>query len=97
MGSLVNQAQTAYNTWKSENWPTDVTTWNALTDAQKMALWSSEQMYKLAISDAQLIESSFYDARTEAFAQFEAIKQTEFVALQQLWQSKEDAGYNVDA
>lgn len=96
MGSLVTAAQTAYNDWKSANWPTDVSAWNALTTEQKMTLWGSEQMYLLAVSDAQAIESSFFEARSEAFAQFEAQKQSEFVALQTLWQSKEDADYDVD-
>ena len=72
------------------------TNFAALTTEQKMALWGSEQMYLLAVSDAQAIESSFFEARSEAFAQFEAQKQSEFVALQQLWQSKEDADYDVD-
>lgn len=96
MGSLVSQAQTAYNDWKSANWPTDVSAWNALTTEQKMTLWGSEQMYLLAVSDAQAIESSFFEARSEAFAQFEAQKQSEFVALQTLWQSKEDNDFDVD-
>ena len=38
MGSLINQATEAYNTWKSANMPTDVTAWNALTDAALLAL-----------------------------------------------------------
>lgn len=97
MGSLVSQAQTAYNEWKATNWPTDMSAWNALTTEAKIALWGSEQMYLLAISDAQAIEESFFAARTEAFAQFEAIKQTEFVALQNSWQAKENAGFDVDA
>lgn len=97
MGSLVTAAQTAYNTWKEANWPADVAGWNALTDAQKLALWSTEQQYQLGISDARAIEESFYEARTDAFAQFEAQKQSEFVALQNLWQSKEDDGpFDVD-
>ncbi len=96
MGNLVSQAQTAYNTWKSANMPTDVTAWNALTDAESLALWKTEQTYKQAIEDARLIEESFYEARSAAFAAFEATKQAEFVALQQLWQSKEDADYDVD-
>ena len=97
MGNLINSATEAYQTWKAANWPTDVTAWNALTDAQKLALWSTEQQYQLGISDARAIEESFYEARTDAFAQFEATKQQEFVALQNLWQSKEDAGFDVDA
>ena len=96
MGSLVNATQTTYNEWKAANWPSNVTAWNALTTEQKMALWGSEQMYLLAVSDAQAIESSFYEARAEAFAQFEATKQSEFSALQALWQSKEDNGFDVD-
>ena len=74
----------------------DVAAWNALTTEQKMTLWGSEQMYLLAVSDAQAIEESFYEARADAFTQFEAQKQSEFVALQTLWQSKEDADYDVD-
>jgi len=96
MGSLVNQATEAYNTWKSANMPTDVTAWNALTDAESLALWKTEQTYKQAIEDARLIEESFYEARSAAFAAFESQKQQELVALQQLWQSKEDADYDVD-
>ena len=97
MGSLVNQATEAYNNWKSTNWPADVAGWNALTDAQKLALWSTEQQYQLGISDARAIEESFFEARSDAFAQFEAQKQQEFVALQNLWQSKEDDGpFDVD-
>ena len=96
MGNLVSQAQTAYNTWKSANMPTDVTAWNALTDAESLALWKTEQTYKQAIEDARLIEESFYEARSAAFSAFEATKQSEFVALQQLWQAKEDADYDVD-
>jgi len=97
MGSLVTAAQVAYNTWKAANYPSDVAGWNALTDAQKLALWSTEQQYQLGISDARAIEESFYEARTAAFAQFEAQKQSEFVALQNLWQSKEDDGpFDVD-
>lgn len=96
MGNLVSQAQTAYNTWKSANMPTDVTAWNALTDAESLALWKTEQTYKQAIEDARLIEESFYEARSAAFAAFEATKQAEFVALQQLWQSKEDNDFDVD-
>ena len=97
MGSLVNQATEAYNTWKTANWPTDVAGWNALTDAQKLALWSTEQQYQLGISDARAIEESFYEARSAEFAAFEAQKQQEFVALQNLWQAKEDNGpFDVD-
>ena len=96
MGSLVTAAQTAYNDWKSANWPTDVAGWNALTTEQKMTLWSTEQQYQLGISDARAIEESFYEARADAFAQFEATKQSEFVALQTLWQSKEDNDFDVD-
>ena len=62
MGSLVTAAQVAYNTWKEANWPADVAGWNALTDAQKLALWSTEQQYQLGISDARAIEESFYEA-----------------------------------
>lgn len=97
MGSLVTAAQAAYNTWKGANWPSDVAGWNALTTEQKMELWAIEQQYQLGISDAQAIESSFYEARSAAFAAFEAQKQQEFVALQNLWQAKEDDGpYDVD-
>jgi len=96
MGSLVNQANEAYNTWKAANWPTDVAGWNALTTEQKMELWATEQQYQLGIADARAIEESFYEARSEAFAAFESQKQQELVALQQLWQSKEDADYDVD-
>ena len=96
MGSLINQATEAYNTWKSANMPTDVTAWNALTDAESLALWKTEQTYKQAIEDARLIEESFYEARSAAFTAFEATKQSEFVALQQLWQSKEDNDFDVD-
>ena len=96
MGSLINQATEAYNTWKSANMPTDVTAWNALTDAESLALWKTEQTYKQAIEDARLIEESFYEARSAAFSAFEATKQSEFVALQQLWQSKEDNDFDVD-
>src|SRR5574343_378773 len=97
MGSLVTAAQTAYNTWKEANWSADVAGWNALTTEQKMELWATEQQYQLGISDARAIEESFYEARSAAFAQFEAHKQQEFVALQNLWQSKEDDGpYDVD-
>ena len=96
MGSLVNQATETYNTWKVANWPSDVTAWNALTDAEKLALWSNDQMYQLAVADARLIEESFYEARSQAFSQFEATKQSEFAALQTLWQSKEDNGFDVD-
>ena len=97
MGSLVSQAQTAYNDWKAANWPTDVSEWSALTTEQKMALWGSEQMYLLAISDAQAIEESFYAARAEAFAAFESTKLSELAALQNTWQLKEESGFDVDA
>ena len=97
MGSLVTAATTAYNDWKAANYPSDVAGWNALTTEQKMELWATEQQYLLGISDAQAIEESFYEARTDAFTQFETQKQQEFVALQNLWQSKEDAGFDVDA
>ena len=97
MGSLVNQANEAYQTWKSANWPSDVAGWNALTDAQKLTLWATEQQYQLGISDARAIEESFFEARSAAFASFESTKQQEFVALQNLWQAKEDDGpYDVD-
>ena len=96
MGSLVNAAQTAYNEWKAANWPSDVAGWNALTTEQKMNLWATEQQYQLAISDAQAIETSFYEARADVFAQFEATKQSELAALQQIWQSKEDNDFDVD-
>ena len=96
MGSLVTAAQTAYNTWKEANWPADVAGWNALTDAQKLALWSTEQQYQLGISDARAIEESFYEARSAAFAQFEANKVSELAALQNTWQSKEDNDFDVD-
>ena len=96
MGSLTQSAQEAYNTWKTANWPADVAGWNALTTEQKMELWATEQQYQLGISDAQAIESSFYEDRNAAFATFEAQKQQEFVALQNLWQAKEDNGFDVD-
>lgn len=96
MGSLVNQATEAYNSWKAANWPSNVTEWNALTDAEKLALWSTEQLYQLGIADAQAMESSFFEARASVFAAFEATKQSEFAALQTLWQSKEDNGFDVD-
>ena len=96
MGSLVNQANEAYQSWKEANWPSDVAGWNALTTEQKMNLWVTEQQYQLGIADAQAIESSFFEARAEVFAAFEAQKQTELAALQQLWQSKEDNDFDVD-
>jgi len=97
MGSLVSQAQEAYQTWKAANYPSDVAGWNALTVEQKMNLWATEQQYQLGISDARAIEESFYEARSAAFAQFESQKQQELVALQNLWQAKEDNGlYDVD-
>ena len=96
MGSLVNQANEAYQSWKEANWPSDVAGWNALTTEQKMNLWATEQQYQLGIADAQAIEESFFEARAETFAAFEAQKQTELAALQQLWQSKEDADFDVD-
>ena len=96
MGSLVNQANEAYQSWKSANWPSDVAGWNALTTEQKMNLWATEQQYQLGIADARAIEESFYEARAEVFAAFEAQKQQELAALQQLWQSKEDNDFDVD-
>ena len=96
MGSLVTAATAAYNSWKEANYPSDVAGWNALTTEQKMELWATEQQYQLGIGDAQAIESSFYEARSAAFAAFEAQKQQEFTALQTLWQSKEDAPFDVD-
>ena len=86
MGSLVQQAQRAYATWKAANSPADVSEWAALSDAEALALWRSEQLYLAAISDAQAIEDAFYAARAAARA-----------ALQASWQSKEEAGYDVDA
>lgn len=56
-----------------------------------------DQGYNLDdIADARAIEESFYEARTAAFTAFEAAKQSEFVALQTLWQSKEDNDFDVD-
>ena len=43
-----------------------------------------------------LNQISFFEARSDAFAQFEATKQSEFSALQVLWQSKEDNDFDVD-
>ena len=96
MGSLVTAAQAAYNEWVAANKPADVSEWSALTDAEAFALWKTEQTYLQAIADAWSIEESFYEARAQAFAQFEATKQSEFAALQQEWQAKEDSGYDVD-
>ena len=96
MGNLVNNAQAAYTAWSTANKPVDVAGWNALTSEQALALWKDEQMYLAAIADAQSIETSFYEARSAAFAAFEATKQSEFAALQNSWQAKEDNGFDVD-
>lgn len=97
MGSLVQQAQQAYATWKDANMPADVSGWAELTDAEALLLWRTQQQYEAAISDAQAIEDSFYAARAAAFADFESQKQSAFAALQVTWQAKEDAGFDVDA
>ena len=95
MGNLITLAQQAYDTYKA-TMPTSIADWDKATDAEISALFREEMKYKQAIEDARLIEESFYDARTEAFAAFEAAKQSEFVALQQLWQAKEDNDFDVD-
>ena len=96
MGNLITLATQAYDTYKA-TMPTSIADWDEATDAEIAALFREEMKYKQAIADAQLIEESFFEARAEAFAQFEATKQSEFVALQQSWQTKEDAGFDVDA
>lgn len=96
MGKLISDAQTAYNAWAAANKPTDVEGWTTITSEQALNLWKTEQTYLAAIEDARLIETSFYEARSAAFTAFEATKQSEFVALQQLWQSKEDNDFDVD-
>lgn len=96
MGSLINQATEAYNSWKTENRPTDVSGWTDLTDTEALALWRTEQQYLAAIEDARLIEESFYAARTQAFADLEATQLAARTALQNSWQAKEDNGFDVD-
>lgn len=91
---LVTAAQSAYDSWKAANMSV---AWSSITDAEALALWKQEQIYKQAIVDAIAIEEAFFAARSEAFAAFEATKRSELAALQQLWQAKEDAGFNIDA
>ena len=95
MGNLVNKAQTAYNEWKSSN-PASITDWQNATDVEIAALFRQEQIYQQAIHDAKSIESSFYAARTEAFAALEQQQVMARTALQNLWQSKEDNDFDVD-
>lgn len=95
MGNLITLATQAYDTYKA-TMPTSIADWDKATDAEIAALFREEMKYKQAIEDARLIEESFYEARSAAFTAFEAAKQSEFVALQNLWQSKEDADYDVD-
>jgi len=95
MGSLVTAAEAAYQTWKSTA-PQSIEGWDDMTDAQIASRLRDEQKCKQAIVDAQEIEQSFYDARTSVFAELEAEYASKRVALSQLWQAKEDAGFDVD-
>jgi len=96
MGSLVQTAQAAYDTWAAENLPTTTEAWVLLTDAQVISLYRTQGQLKQAIVDAQAKETIFYTSRSEAFAAFEAKKQSELVALQILWQAKEDNGFDAE-
>lgn len=96
MGNLVAATQAAYESWKATN-PSSIGQWDELSDAQVSALFREDQKYQQAIRDAQAIETSFYEARTAAFAELEASHVAARVALATAWQTKEDAGFDVDA
>lgn len=95
MGSLVTTATLAYDTWKAANLPTTSEGWAALTDAEVIALYRTENQLKLAITTASDTETAFYAARSEAFAALEAEHVAERQALQATWQAKEDNGFVV--
>lgn len=96
MGNLVTQAQSAYETWKTKNYPSDIAGWDTLTDSQVSELFRNDRKYQQAIADAQSIEDAFIEARGEAFTTFEQNYQTQRSALATLWQEKENADYDVD-
>ncbi|TRZ53726.1 MAG: hypothetical protein D4S01_00865, partial [Dehalococcoidia bacterium] len=66
------------------------------TDVEIAAMFRNEQKYLQSIKDAQLIETSFYDARTEVISELEQAYRAEREALVILWQLKEDNGFDVD-
>lgn len=96
MGSLVTAAQAAYQTWKDSN-PSSIKAWQTMTDAEVAALFRQDQIYQQAVKDAQSIEESFYDARTQAFADYEAACNAGRVALQSAWQGYEDDMFTIPA
>lgn len=96
MGSLVTAAQAAYQAWQ-ESKPSSIGGWDDLTDAEIASLFRDEQKYLQAIADAQMIEQSFYDARAQAFADYEATCTNGRVALQTAWQSYEDDMFTIPA
>lgn len=94
MGSLVTAAQAAYQGWKDSN-PASIEDWQGMTDAEIAALFRDDQMYQQAVRDAQSIEESFYDARTQAFADYESTCNNGRIALQGVWQGYEDNMYTI--
>jgi len=96
MGTLVTQAQAAYATWKA-SLPSTIEGLNALSSEQILANWRQEQVYLQAIKDAQDIEDSFFAARNDAFANFDAAYRSQRSSMEIEWQRKEDAGFDVDA
>ena len=89
MGSLVNQAQTAFDTWKSSK---DVTTMN---ESELSAYNVTVLKFQKAIEDATAIETAFYAARSEAFEALDANYQSTRSALQTTWQGYEDNNFTV--
>ena len=94
MGSLVTAAEAAYQTWKDSN-PSSIAEWDSLTDADIANLFRGHQKYQQAIEDAKAIEQSFYDARAQAFADFEAGWNAARIALQQTWQGYENNMFTI--
>lgn len=84
MGSLVEQTQSVYDSWKAGR---DLTT---ISDADG----AIRDKFLAALDDAALIESTFYAARDEEFAALETQYQADRAALATLWQARENATFD---
>lgn len=89
MGKLVSDATTAYSTWKASK---DI----SLMNESELSQYNMTVIrFEKAIQDAQLLETAFYEARSEAFTTLESEQIIARTALQNTWQAYEDNNMTV--
>jgi hypothetical protein len=70
--------------------------YSELTDTQKAAVQDFKEDLELMEYKRVKLVNVFLEAKQQAYADLAAQQDAEKIALGQLWQQKEDAGYDVD-